>query len=516
MANLNLFTSWRRATRTPDALNDAGGPAYALPPKHALAQYAMTGCLNGTFYASDAAQLEAVLELCGGVEPAFIAKVAVHAREVGHMKDLPALLCAVLAARDGDLLPSVFARVIDSPRMLRNFVQIVRSGTVGRKSLGTRPRRLVRNWLRDRSDEAVFAASAGTRPSIVDVVRMVHPKPASPTRAALYGYLLGAAHDTAALPAVVRAYEAFKADRTCEMPDVPFQMLTSLDLTEAHWVEIAKRAPWQATRMNLNTFARHGVFEHDGMAELLAHRLRDPQAIRKARVMPYQIFVAHAQAERDVPKVVRRALEEAAEIAIENVPRVDDRVVVCVDVSGSMASPVTGYRRGATTAVRCVDVAAMMASAIVRQNPDAEVLAFKQGLVRAGVRAKDSVMKNAARLARRVGGGTNCSAPLSYLNRKGKKPDLVVFVSDNQSWVDVRTGPATAMMQEWHALRRRCPSAKLVCIDLQPNSSTQAYDREDILNVGGFSDGVFDLVSRFAREGRATESWVRTIERIEI
>lgn len=26
--------------------------AYALPPKHALAQYAATGCLNTTFYAS--------------------------------------------------------------------------------------------------------------------------------------------------------------------------------------------------------------------------------------------------------------------------------------------------------------------------------------------------------------------------------------------------------------------------------------------------------------------------------
>ena len=37
-------------------------------------------------------------------------------------------------------------------------------------------------------------------------------------------------------------------------------------------------------------------------------------------------------------------------------------VVVCPDVSGSMQSPVTGYRKGATTSVRCIDVAALVAS----------------------------------------------------------------------------------------------------------------------------------------------------------
>jgi len=31
-----------------DAVNEAGGLAYAMPPKHALAQYAATGCLNQT------------------------------------------------------------------------------------------------------------------------------------------------------------------------------------------------------------------------------------------------------------------------------------------------------------------------------------------------------------------------------------------------------------------------------------------------------------------------------------
>ena len=57
------------------------------------------------------------------------------------MKDMPALLLAVLSAKSPALLAQVFARVIDNGRMLRNFVQILRSGAVGRKSLGSRRRR---------------------------------------------------------------------------------------------------------------------------------------------------------------------------------------------------------------------------------------------------------------------------------------------------------------------------------------------------------------------------------------
>jgi len=69
-----------------------------------------------------------VLELCADIDAEFIAKTAVFCRERGFMKDMPALLCAVLSVKDRELLARVFPRVIDNAKMLRNFVQIMRSG----------------------------------------------------------------------------------------------------------------------------------------------------------------------------------------------------------------------------------------------------------------------------------------------------------------------------------------------------------------------------------------------------
>ena len=63
-------------------------------------------------------------------------------------------------------------------------------------------------------------------------------------------------------------------------------------------------------------------------------------------------------------------------------------------------------------------------------------------------------------------------------------------------------------------LFRSNPAAKLVCIDVQPYGTTQATGRADILNVGGFSDGVFETIARFV--SGETRDWVDVIKQVEL
>lgn len=515
MANKTLFASLAgKFLPATDIVNEAGGSAYALGSEHALAQLAATGCLHGTFYASAQTQLAAVLTLSSEVEPAFLAKAAVYARERGHMLDMPALMLAVLSARDPKRFAAIFGRVVDNGKMLRTFVQIMRSGATGRKSLGTRPKKEILAWLASRSDPYLFKSSVGTSPSLADVVKMVHPKPLGAQRRALYGYLVGKPYDVTQLPSCVTAFEAYKADPSGELPDVPFQMLTSLSLGKEQWAAIARRASWQMTRMNLNTFARHGVFEREELVEIIAERLSNASLVAKARVFPYQLLIAYQNAGPGVPTRIRDALQDAMEHAIANVPRIEGHVVVCPDVSGSMRSPVTGHRKGSTSAVRCVDVAALFAAALIRHNPRAKALPFEHRVVNCTLNGRDSVMTNAGKLASIGGGGTNVSAPLAMLEEERAKVDLVIIVSDNESWVDTRRHGASQTLREWEKLKQRSPRAKLVCIDIQPYGHTQAPDREDILNVGGFSDRVFDVVASFVEGGDGERHWVDAIGRV--
>ena len=521
MVNTRLFQTLKGAL-LPNAntVNAEQSPAYTFTPRHRLAQLAATGCLGQTFYANAEAQLDAVLALAKELDPVFVAKTALYARESGFMKDMPALLAATLAARDVTVLGHVFGRVIDNGRMLRNFVQIVRSGAVGRKSLGSRPKKLVQQWLLAASERQLLNAAVGNTPSLADVVKMVHPKPDEAWRAAWFAWLIGKPVDEALLPPITQAFERFKRASaqglTAEVPDVPFQMLTALELTAAQWARIARTGSWQMVRQNLNTFARHGALALPGVAEEIAAKLRDPRAVAKARVMPYQLMSAFKATGDAVPAVVRDALQDAMEVAIGNVQRFDGRVVVCPDVSGSMGSPVTGHRGSATSSVRCIDVAALVAAAILRKNPAARVLPFEQDVVKLSLNARDSVMTNAQALASIGGGGTNCSAPLALLNKERAGVDLVIVVSDNESWVDANRHGATQTMREWELLKTRNPRARLVCIDIQPGTTTQAAERADILNVGGFSDAVFNMVASFADGKAGADHWVGEIDRISL
>jgi 60 kDa SS-A/Ro ribonucleoprotein len=84
-----------------------------------------------------------------------------------------------------------------------------------------------------------------------------------------------------------------------------------------------------------------------------------------------------------------------------------------------------------------------------------------------------------------LGGGG--SAPLALLNKERAKVELVILVSENESWVD--------------ATRR---------------GTTQAAERNDIMDVGGFSDAVFAVMASFAEGKTGPEHWVGEIEKVSL
>lgn len=525
MVNLNIFKTLKgQQAVVADTMNHESGLAYTLTPKHQLAQLASTGCMNQTFYASGEDQLAKILELTQGLDAEFIAKTAIYAREEGYMKDMPALLAAILSTKDSVVLDQNFYRMINNGKMLRNFVQIMRSGVTGRKSLGSRPKKLVQGWLLAATEKQLLNASIGQSPSLADVVKMVHPKANEDWRNEWFAWLIGRSFDEAKLPPITQAFEQYKravATGTAEgltMPDVPFQMLTALNLKTAQWAEIATNGSWQMVRQNLNTFARHGVFELPGMMNLIAAKLSNQALIQRANVMPYQLMSAYIMTEnqQDIPYVVKDALQNALEIAVSNVPKIEGKVVVGTDVSGSMMSPVTGYRQGATTSVTCVQVASLISAAVLRQNPEARIMPFDTSVRSASLNPRDSILTNAQKLAKFCGGGTDVSAPFKQLNRDNAKVDVVIIVSDNESWFNSDRYGATETMKAWMQVKARNPQAKLICIDIQPYVTSQAKEGGDILNIGGFSDAVFKMMASFTQKGNDANHWVDVIESIQL
>lgn len=509
MANRKLFsTSSQRRVPVADTVNKAGGRAYSTSDAHALCQYVVTGTFNQTFYASEGEQLETVKKLVQSVEPELIAKAAVYGHETARMKDVPAYLLAVLAAKgEITLLRQAFSRVITNVKMLANFVQIIRSGETGRRSFGTAVRSLIRNWLNSQHPAALFAGNIGqANPSLADIIKMVHVRPQDAAHQAIFAYILDKDHEFGALPLKTQNFELFKKGEVTEVPNVPFRALTNITLTADQWRQIGRDMPWNTLRMNLNMLSRKGAFDDKGYVKEIAGKLGNAELVHRSRVFPYQIMTAYQNVD-GLPSQITNALQDALEAATENVPEFGKDVAVCVDTSASMGSPITGYRAGASSKTSCVDVAGLIAACILRKNEDAVVVPFDTSVHTISLNPRDSVMTNAKKLARH-GGGTACSVALSHLNQQKHKGDLVIYVSDNESWADYHAPSSirryyggTGLAHEWTEYKRRNKNAKLVLIDLVANRGVQVKDDKDVLNIGGFSDSVFEVVSNFVKNG---------------
>jgi len=536
MANSTLFSSLKSMLPRADVRNEAGGRAYALESKQALAQIAATGCFNGTYYANAKAQLDEVLALINQIDDnVFLAKLAVYAREKAFMKDMPAALLVALSTRDTELTHQIFDRVVDNGRVLRTVFQMVRSGQFGRKGLSSSLKRAFQRWLNEASVGKLLSASIGNDPSLRDILRMARPTPKDNARRALFGWLTDkdvakwAPATEADLPAQVKALIAYRESDNATIQagiaadlGVRWDLLADAAKGPVVWKAIARQMGPQALRMNLNTLLRHDVLEDRDMVEDVAARIADEDAIRRSRQFPYQFLSAYLNADNGVPYAVKDALHQAAEIACGNIPELSGPVVIGLDTSGSMSMSVTGWRgRGASSKMRCVDVAALFAAAILRRSPDSVVIPFDTQAYKARVDPADTILSLSERLAKFGGGGTDCSLPLREANTKYDKRKFAgcVLVSDNESWVGTGRYGSTGVMTEWQKFvknqqRLGSESPKLVCIDIQPYGSTQAPERADILNIGGFSDAVFNVVSGFLNND--PNRFVRDVEAMAV
>lgn len=525
--------------------NEAGGIAYTGTPKEALAQLASTSCLNNTLYCSAEKQLDQIQKFASQVDPEFVAKTAVFSREKFKMKDIPALLCVVLAASSNHnargLLRKIFPRVIDNGDMLRNFFEMLRSGKIGRRSFGTVPRKLIIDWFNSRTPTEVFEQSVGT-PSTRDILRCVRPRPLDRSRSAMYAWFVDKPHEPTLLPAKVQHFEQWKAGATQELPNVPFQMLTNTKLSTDQWTTIAQRAGWNWLLKNINNMMKHGVFkEHPEMVDFVAQRLSDRKSVQKASTFPYKILTAY-QNVKDAPMAIQKAFHTALDIATENVPLLPEAkggnpsAYLFVDVSKSMSFMVTGNRYGignrANTSMTRADVAALIACSILRKNTGSEILLFNTKVVDKVINPRVSVLENSTAISKMADGGTACSAPLHLLNEQGRHGDLIITVSDDQSWAESmaidRFGnplPAnspllkdgkTAFQREWEIYKGRNPNAKLICIDIAPYTTKQVQKDKDVLNIGGFSDVVFDLCGSFAAGTMNPNHLVGVIEKVNL
>jgi 60 kDa SS-A/Ro ribonucleoprotein len=355
--------------------NSAGGHAWAVDVWTRLRRFLVLGSEGGSYYASE---WTLTRENAKAVEDAVrtdglraVAEIVTVSREGRAPKNDPALYALALAAGVGD----------DETRKaaLTALPQVARTGTHlfqfaafvdGFRGWGRSLRRAVARWYADQPAEALayqavkYRQRAGV--SHRDLLRLSHPASrvgaGNPTvevtddHARLFEWIVRGG-DTARLPGIVegfaRAQSAATAAEAAALVReyrLPREALQPEHLTSPEvWSALLEEMPMTALVRNLATMTRVGVVApgSHGTARVVA-QLGDADRIRRARVHPIAVLAAlrtyaAGQGARGrgtwapVREVVD-ALDDAFYMSFGNVEPAGTRLLLALDVSGSMMS----------------------------------------------------------------------------------------------------------------------------------------------------------------------------------
>lgn len=519
--------------------NSAGGYAWGVDGWTRLDRFLILGSEGGTFYVDERTltrENAAAVEACIAEDGARVVQRVIEISESGRApKNDPALFVLAMAASLGDDATRAAAldalgRVARTGTHLFHWLQYAKAF----RGWGRGVRRAVGRWYTARapSDLAYQMLKYQARDGWThrDALRLAHPKAPSREHEVLFRFATRGweteTDGTVLRTDVGERIEAVRAIRGMSAKDaarvirehgltremVPTELLTQPIVWEALLVSM----PLTAMIRNLAVMTKVGLVSPGSeAATTIAARLNSREVIRRARVHPLAVLAAlktyaqghgmRGQGRWDAVAQVVDALDGAFYLAFANAPRTGKRVMLALDVSGSMVSAVHGMPY-----LSCREASAAMALVTAATEPQHRFVAFTNGSYPSMHSARgfdsgltplaisprqrlDDVVKTTAALPF---GGTDCALPMVEALKHRWMVDTFVVYTDSETWAG-SIHPAQAL----RAYRERMGiAAKLVVVAMTSNGFTIA-DPEDagMLDVVGFDAATPQVISDFMR-----------------
>lgn len=535
--------------------NSAGGFAWAVDDWARLNRFLILGSEGGTYYISEKkltrenadAVLRAIKE-----DGKRVVDTIVAVSEAGRApKNTPALFGLAMAASLGNDATKAYA-LAALPRVARIGTHLFQfaDALYSFRGNGRASRRAFRDWyLKQPIDRLAFQVVKYQQRegwSHRDLLRKNRPKPTTIDQDMLFNWVVksgseaGYTDDMYAnlsdkasdnLRIVVGLEKAKRAKTEKEIVSLikdyrlPREVIESANTewlkSVKVWDALLPEMPMEAMIRNLGVMTTRGLLKPmSDASKFIVDRLSDEERIRKARIHPIKVLAAlitygqgagarsryreNANTWTPVQPVVD-ALDAAFYKAFGNVRTTGKRIMLALDVSGSMAGGEVSGIAGMTPRV----AAAALGLVTAAVEPNHVIVAFQSasgkaqtwmthhgddGIVPLNISPRqrlDDVVKKTDNLPF---GGTDCALPMLYASAKKLSVDAFVVLTDSETWAgDIHP---TQALQEYR--RETGLKSKLVVVAMTSNGFTIADPNDPgMLDVVGFDTAVPDLMAEF-------------------
>jgi 60 kDa SS-A/Ro ribonucleoprotein len=339
-----------------------------------------------------------------------------------------------------------------------------------------------------------------------DALRLSHPKSTDPKQNELFSYIVGKMTEAETSSDLIRAFgEAQSSTKHTELVDLlkknenlTWEMIPNEMLNDGEVLKVlAKTMPFTALMRNLNRFSYNELTNgNTATTRTIVEKLTNKELVLKAGLHPLNVVKSiltyssgHGNKGNKTwtpNQQILDALDTTFKYSVESLTSTGKKILIGVDISGSMNSPVGGMGMSAST------LANVLAVTMLKSEPNSELVWFDTEIQHPtlGRRSSlDEVLKTVP-----DGGGTDCAQPLHYALDNQRFFDAIIILTDNETWAGRSHG---AQVIE---LYRNDVNANVKVIEVAMVSnpiSNLPDDDKNLLRVVGFDSSVVDVINAF-------------------
>lgn len=456
-------------TNTRKTVNKCGHVAYSMGDKEKLVTQVLTSFFGEQkFYGDNSNELVELAERVAVHDPQFVSNLARYARKEFHLRSVSHVLTCIVAnvveskPFINDTVADVVERADDITEILACYIEMygkpIPNGL--KKSLG--------NALARFSEFQVSKYNGGNKSvKFKDVLKLTHIKPKTEKEKSLFEKIM---NDT--LPVATRWETELSAKGN----------------NKETWEELIEnnQLGYMAALKNL----RNMLNVEPSNIQKIFDKLENREEVLKSKQLPFRFLSAYREVRNISSNKVLDVLENAIEHSVENLPKLEGKTIIAIDVSGSMSD-----RISSNSDVRCCDIASLLGVLASRICEEYQVVVFDTSLRSKTFSTCSGIIETALSMSC-PGGGTNLKLPLEHMIANNVQADRLIMISDNMlntnSWYCGYKQTCQALADEY---RRNVNSNLWVhAIDLQ-GYGTQQFIGGKTNIIAGWSERVLEFIA---------------------
>lgn len=524
-------------------VNEMGSLAYQLDDIDELVATVLTTFMEDSYYESAKDIQKRIINKLDVVDPLFCAKLAVYLRTNANMRSVSHFIAAYIARHiSGNewakrLYEKLVVRPDDIAEIIAWYAKLNDIKTTGKqlKKLPNSMKKGFKSSLEKLDAYQIDKYKMERRNiSLVDVVNLLHPNTKDNPNAEAFKRLVND-------ESLKDLYDSKIFEK--EFSNVGQNASSEKEKTELkgevlrNMLNSEKGMPIFNLIRNLRNILLYAPDQTDKVCELLT----DKKRILNSKLLPFRFVSAFKEIDKlkkdetisfesaDKPvKQILDALNTAIEYSCENIPELSGNVAILCDDSGSMRGDMGGESLVSKfSKTKTSTIGHLFAAMLSLKQRDVYVGLFGDRLLNAKYDRSKSVLENTVdfdKLGYKCGPATESGIYEFFRGviREERKVDNIVIFSDCQigktastDWYGIDTHDRSKTFQGLiKDFKKINPSCNIIVVNLhQVKGNNIIYKKQNILNIAGWSDKIFDVISSMDKGFTAI---IKEINKIEI